>query len=104
METFLNFLSSNKEWLFSGVGASAIIGSVAYIFKTKQDPEKTQTQTVSQNVTVNVNSEKEASTKVLNTKSIDKESISILFPLRITFVLTLIRSDSASAVLFALFS
>lgn len=79
METFLNFLSSNKEWLFSGVGASAIIGSVAYIFKTKQDPEKTQTQTVSQNVTVNVNSEKEASTKALNTKSIDKESISILF-------------------------
>ena len=75
METFLNFLSSNKEWLFSGVGASAIIGSVAYIFKTKQDPEKTQTQTVSQNVTVNVNSEKEASTKALNTKSIDKESI-----------------------------
>ncbi len=79
METFLNFLSSNKEWLFSGIGGSAIIGSVAYIFKTKQDPKKTQTQTVSQNVTVNVNSEKEASTKALNTKSIDKESISILF-------------------------
>lgn len=75
METVLNFISNNKEWLFSGLGASAIIGSVAYIFKNKQDSEKTQTQ----NVTVNVNSEKEASTKVLNIKSIDKESISILF-------------------------
>ena len=40
METFLNFLSNNKEWLFSGVGASAIIGSVAYIFKTKQDTKE----------------------------------------------------------------
>ena len=79
METVLNFISNNKEWLFSGLGASAIIGSVAYIFKNKQDSEKTQTQTVSQNVTVNVNSEKEASTKVFNIKSIDKESISILF-------------------------
>ena len=79
METVLNFISNNKEWLFSGLGASAIIGSVAYIFKNKQDSEKTQAQTVSQNVTVNVNSEKETSTKVLNTKSIDKESISILF-------------------------
>ena len=79
METFFNFLSNNKEWLFSCLGASAIMGSAAYFFKKKQDSEKTQTQNVSQNVTVNVNSEKETSAKVLNIKSIDKESISILF-------------------------
>ena len=39
METIIDFLSKNKEWLFSGLGASVLIG-VASIFKKKQDSEK----------------------------------------------------------------
>lgn len=78
METIIDFLSKNKEWLFSGLGASVLIG-VASILKKKQDSEKKQTQTVSQNVTVNVTGKEDIPTKSIDFKSIDKESISILF-------------------------
>lgn len=40
METFFNFLSNNKEWLFSGLGASAIMGSAAYFLKKNKTPKR----------------------------------------------------------------
>lgn len=75
MSNFLQFISDNKEWIFSGIGVSAIAGIIALL--RKRSGIKNQNQSISQ--TVNVNIPISASLNNDNKQFQDKEEISVLF-------------------------